>query len=183
MSKTVLMNDYRTIVVGTDGSDLSGPTVARAAWLAAREDAELVIVCAWSSISRRAEAKNVNALGNDPSTLGQVHGRQAATEAVQAGVQIARAHGATVKAALLVDGEPGSALLQIAGQHRADLIVVGAIQDVSIADRLLGTVATDVVKRATCEVLIVRPPMPVTELEVPEDNTDAQTTPQQVPLD
>ncbi|MFZ2261806.1 MAG: universal stress protein, partial [Luteococcus japonicus] len=87
MSKTVLMNDYRTIVVGTDGSDLSGPTVARAAWLAAREDAELVIVCAWSSISRRAEAKNVNALGNDPSTLGQVHGRQAATEAVQAGVQ------------------------------------------------------------------------------------------------
>lgn len=61
MSKTVLMNDYRTIVVGTDGSDLSGPTVARAAWLAAREDAELVIVCAWSSISRRAEAKNVNA--------------------------------------------------------------------------------------------------------------------------
>lgn len=183
MSQTVLMNNYRTIVVGTDGSDLAGPTVARAAWLAAREDAELVIVCAWSSISRRAEAKNVNALGNDPSTLGQVHGRQAATKAVKAGVQIAQAHGAHVKAALLVDGEPGSALLQIAGQHQADLIVVGAIQDVSIADRLLGTVATDVVKRATCEVLIVRPTMPVTELEVPEDNTDARPTPQQVPLD
>ena len=30
------MYDYRTIVVGTDGSPLAGPTVARAAWLAMR---------------------------------------------------------------------------------------------------------------------------------------------------
>ncbi|MEL4356585.1 MULTISPECIES: universal stress protein [unclassified Luteococcus] len=185
MSQTnqMQMNDYQTIVVGTDGSALAGPTVARAAWLALREDADLIIVCAWSSISRRAEAKNVNSLGNDPSSLGQVHGRQAATKAVQDGVAIARSYGARVKAALLVDGEPGSALLQIAGQHQADLIVVGAIQDVSIADRLLGTVATDVVKRATCEVLIVRPSMPVTELVVPEDNPDAPPVPEEVPVD
>ncbi|MEL4504710.1 universal stress protein [Luteococcus sp. H138] len=176
------MNDYETIVVGTDGSALAEPTVARAAWLAAREDSDLIIVCAWSSMSRRAEAKNVNALGNDASSLGQVHGRQAATQAVQQAVQIAKSHKARVKAALLVDGEPGSALMQVAGQHQADLIVVGAIQDVSIADRLLGTVATDVVKRATCEVLIVRPAMPVTELEVPEDNTDAPAVPEEVPL-
>lgn len=162
------MNDYKTIVVGTDGSALAEPTVARAAWLAAHEGAELVIVCAWTSVSRRAEAKNVAALGNDPSTLGQVQGRQAATQALQDAVKVAREQGAQVKAALLVDGEPAAALLQVAGQHQAELIVIGAIRDRSIADRLLGTVATDVVRRATCEVLIVRPTMPVTELEVPQ---------------
>ena len=35
------MYDYRTIVVGTDGSPLAVPTVARAAWLAAHDDADL----------------------------------------------------------------------------------------------------------------------------------------------
>ena len=53
------MNDYRTVVVGTDGSALAGPTVARAAWLAQHDDADLVIVCAYSGLSRRDEAKNV----------------------------------------------------------------------------------------------------------------------------
>ena len=49
------MYDYRTIVVGTDGSPLAVPTVARAAWLAAHDDADLVIVCAYSELSRRDE--------------------------------------------------------------------------------------------------------------------------------
>jgi nucleotide-binding universal stress UspA family protein len=37
------------------------------------------------------------------------------------------------------------------------MIVVGAPRDASIVDRLLGTVATEVVRRADCEVLVVRP--------------------------
>lgn len=64
---------------------------------------------------------------------------------------------ATVSAALLVDGEPAQALLDVAGERDADLVVIGALQDTSLADRLLGTVATEVVRRAPCEVLIVRP--------------------------
>lgn len=165
------VTEYDTIVVGTDGSALAGPTVARAARAAIREDAELVIVCAFSSLSRRQEARNTNTVGGD-TRFGQVQGRQAAEQAVRQGVELARSLGARVGSALVVDGDPGSALLQVAGEHKAQLLVVGAIQDVSIADRLLGTVATDVVKRATCDVLIVRPSMHVTELEVPENVVD-----------
>jgi len=29
-----MLKDYATVVVGTDGSDLAGPTVTRAAWIA-----------------------------------------------------------------------------------------------------------------------------------------------------
>jgi hypothetical protein len=61
--------------------------------------------------------------------------------------------------------DPGNAitfagvLLAVAAvaERAADLIVVGALRDTSIADRLLGSVATEVVRRAGCDVLVVRP--------------------------
>jgi nucleotide-binding universal stress UspA family protein len=150
------MFDYRTIVVGTDGSPLSAPTVARAAWLAAHDDADLVIVCAYSELSRRQEARNVATLGGD-TRVGMVGGRSTASEAIAEAVAVAQDHKATISAALLLEGEPAQALLTTARERGADLIVVGALRDTSIADRLLGTVATEVVRRADCEVLVVRP--------------------------
>lgn len=150
------MNDYKTIVVGTDGSSLAEPAVARAARLAAHEDADLVIVCAYSALPRRQEARNVATVGGD-SRIGQVLGRAAANDALSTAVAVARRYGATLSASLLVDGEPAQALLDVADERDADLIVIGARQDISLAERLLGTVATDVVRRASCEVLIVRP--------------------------
>ena len=149
-------NDYRTIVVGTDGSPLAGSTVARAAWLAAHDDADLVVVCAYSELSRRQEARNVATVGGD-TRIGQVLGRAAADDAMAAAVDVARGCGATVSAAVLVDGDAAEALLEIAGERDAQLIVIGARQDVSLAERLLGTVAAEVVRRADCDVLVVRP--------------------------
>jgi nucleotide-binding universal stress UspA family protein len=149
------MDEYGTIVVGTDGSPLATPTVSRAAWLAAHNDADLVIVCAYSGLSRRQEARTVASLGD--ARVGQVPGRSAASSAIAAAVAVAQEHGATISAALLVDGEPATALLDAAKERAADLVVVGALRDTSIADRLLGSVATEVVRRAECEVLVVRP--------------------------
>jgi len=51
----------------------------------------------------------------------------------------------------------------------ADLIVLGAVHNRSLADRVLGWTATEVTKRARCDVLIVRPENDPGELEVPED--------------
>jgi nucleotide-binding universal stress UspA family protein len=160
------MHDYRTIVVGTDGSPLAAPTVSRAAWLAAHNDADLVIVCAYSGLTRREEARNVASLGD--SRIGQVPGRAAASEAIADAVAVAQEQRATIAAALLVDGEPATALLATAEERGADLIVVGALRDTSIADRLLGTVATEVVRRAECEVLVVRPRSEAAELPPPQ---------------
>jgi nucleotide-binding universal stress UspA family protein len=150
------MYDYRTIVVGTDGSPLAVPTVARAAWLARHDDADLVVVCAYGGLSRRDEARNVATLGGD-NRVGLVPGRAAASSAVAEAVRTAEEQKATIAAALLVEGEPAAALLATAADRAADLIVVGALRDTGLADRLLGTVATEVVRRALCEVLVVRP--------------------------
>jgi nucleotide-binding universal stress UspA family protein len=164
------MYDYRTIIVGTDGSPLATPTVSRAAWLATHNDADLVIVCAYSEITPRQEARAVATLGDPP--IGQVPGRAAASAAIAAAVAAAQEQGATISAALLVEGEPAAALLGQVQERAADLLVVGALRDTSIVDRLLGTVATEVVRRAECEVLVVRPrhqsaespPAPVTPM-------------------
>ena len=65
-----MLKDYATVVVGTDGSDLAGPTVTRAAWIAVKEDADLVIVCAYGGGSRRADAK-VSLTDTAPSRIGR----------------------------------------------------------------------------------------------------------------
>ena len=160
--------DYRTVVVGTDGSALAGPTVARAAWLAQRDDADLVIVCAYSGLSRRDEAKNVATMGGDART-GQVLGRAAASAAIADAVAVAKAERAAISAALMLEGDAAKALLATAAERSADLVVLGAVQDRSLADRLLGTVALEVAKRVGCDVLIVRPEHGEAEFEVPED--------------
>lgn len=148
---------YSTIVVGTDGSALAATTVARAAWLATREDADLVIVCAYAAVSPRAEAKNVTTVTGDTRLSQVVLGRAAASAAMTSAVALAGEQGATVAAALLIEGEPDAALLETAADRGADVIVLGAIHDRTLVDRLLGTVAEEVTKRATCDVLIVRP--------------------------
>lgn len=152
--------EYRTVVVGTDGSPLAATTVARAAWLAAHEDADLVIVCAYAESTRRAEAKNVATIAGDTRLAQVVLGRDAASQALGAAVAGAGEAGATIAAALLVEGEPAAALLEVAEQRNAGLIVLGAIADRTIVDRLLGTVAEEVAKSARCDVLIVRPAAP-----------------------
>lgn len=165
------MKDYRTIVVGTDGSSLADPTVGRAAWLAKHNDADLVIICAYAQMSRRTEAKNIVTLGGDSRT-GQVLGREAASKAMADAIAVAAAEGATVVAALLIDGDPSNALVLTADERGADLIVLGAVHDRTLADRVLGWTATEVTKRARCDVLIVRPAGNVAELPVPEDGPE-----------
>ena len=162
------IKDYRTIVVGTDGSSLGGPTVRRAAWLAKHDDADLVIVCAYSQLSRRDEAKNVATLGGD-SRIGQVLGRDAARTALAGAMEVASGEGATVTAALLIDGEPARALVATAEDQGADLVVLGSLHDRTLADRLLGSTSEEVLKRAHCDVLIVRPETATGDLVVPED--------------
>ncbi len=162
------MKKYSTVVVGTDGSTLAGPTVARAAALAKADDADLVIVCAFTPVPRRADAKNVATLGGD-AKFDQVPGEASAGLALEEAMAVAKEVGARVSAAQLVDGDAAAALLHVADERGADVIVIGAIRDRSMAERLLGTVAEEVLHKATCDVLVVRPLAGDPEPNRPED--------------
>ena len=67
------LDRYRKILVGTDGSSLAGPTVTRAARLAVADDADLIVVCAYTKMLAREAAREPNLEGS-VATLGQVPG-------------------------------------------------------------------------------------------------------------
>lgn len=152
----MIKHPYRSIVVGTDGSSLAEPTVETAARVAAHEDADLTIICAYTAVPRRADAKNVATLGGDPK-VDQVPGHEAARQSLDQAISIANDVGARVALAQLVDADAADALLLGVKERSADLLVLGAIRDTSVAGRLLGTVAEELVRKASCDVLIVRP--------------------------
>jgi nucleotide-binding universal stress UspA family protein len=62
---------------------------------------------------------------------------------------------------LAVEGPPGDAIVQVAAREHSDLIVIGTSGRTGIDRLLLGSVATDVIRRAPCSVLVAREPMVV----------------------
>jgi nucleotide-binding universal stress UspA family protein len=145
---------YRTVVVGTDGSESSLRAVAKAGALAGACDAEVLVVCAYLPEDPHArEYKDAeHALGEDAY---QVVGSHPAEEKVRAGAERAQAAGARKVRTLAVVGSPVPTLLDVVSKERADLLVVGNRGLNSIKGRLLGSVPADATRRAECDVLIV----------------------------
>ncbi|RBY82497.1 universal stress protein [Geodermatophilus sp. TF02-6] len=144
---------YTTVVVGTDGSHSSFRAVDRAAQVASSEGALLLVVCAYSAVSPRAQASVTRQLSDPTST--QVLGTDAAKEALAAAVQRAESGGASGVTGQLVEGDPGQALLSVAEEHGADLLVVGNRGINTLSGRLLGSVPATVSQKSPCDVLIV----------------------------
>lgn len=149
--------DYATIVVGTDGSALAVPVMMRAARLAVVDGADLVIVSAWSGLTSKDDTHGPLSTAST-AVVTALPDRTAASAALVEAAGVATRIGATVTASLLVDGDPAAALLDTAAGRGAGLIVMGAHSRPGLVERLLGDVASEVVRKALCDVLIVRPP-------------------------
>jgi nucleotide-binding universal stress UspA family protein len=145
---------YRTVVVGTDGSESSLRAVARAGALAGASGAELVVACAYLP-----EDKNSSEYKQAQEALGdesyQVVGSHPAEEKVRTAAERAQAAGAKKVRTVAVVGSPVLALLDIVHKEEADLLVVGNRGLNSIKGRLLGSVPADATRRAECDVLVV----------------------------
>jgi nucleotide-binding universal stress UspA family protein len=146
------MPAYRTIVVGTDGSATSLSAVDRAAAVAADTNAELVIVCAYTPASREDTAEAEDAL-KDEAYL--VVGWTPAEETLRTAEERAAAAGARKIRTIAVDGLPVDVLRKAVGDTGADLLVVGNRGLNTLSGRLLGSVPSDVARRAGVDVLIV----------------------------
>ncbi|WAC90066.1 universal stress protein [Mycobacterium sp. Aquia_213] len=148
------MSAYQTVVVGTDGSDSSLRAVDRAAAIAADNGAKLIVATAHPPVP---EEKGRYAIppgsdhGQDYRTVGEAPYyailREAAIRARKAGAQ-------SVEEKSVV-GAPINALVQLAEEAHADLLVVGNVGLASVAGRLLGSVPSEVSRRSKIDVLIV----------------------------
>ena len=144
---------YSSIVVGTDGSDTASEAVRQAIELAKALDAKLQIVSAYEPVSDtrlREEAQQapqdlqwmVNPREDVEATL-----KDAAEEVDGAGVKVDT---------FAREGDAADAILDVAEEQHADLIVVGNKGMTGAKRFLLGSVPNKVSHHAPCSVLIIR---------------------------
>jgi nucleotide-binding universal stress UspA family protein len=144
---------FQSIVVGTDGSETAGQAVTKAIELAKSLGAAIELVSAYEPVSRqrlRDEARQapedlqwmVNPREDVEATLSEAFERIDA-----AGVKV------TTYAR---EGDPADAILDVAEERNADLIVVGNKGMTGAKRFLLGSVPNKVSHHAPCSVLIIR---------------------------
>ncbi|MBW0270404.1 universal stress protein [Nocardia sp. MH4] len=146
------MTAYRTIVVGTDGSDSSYVAVEKAAALAGDADATLVLACAYFPTDDRDVAAAADVLKDEAY---QVRGSAPTNEILHVAREKAVAAGAKNIVERAIVGEPVDSLLDLVNETKADLLVVGNRGLNTLTGRLLGSVPSDVARKSRSDVLIV----------------------------
>ncbi|OBG48751.1 MULTISPECIES: universal stress protein [unclassified Mycobacterium] len=143
------MGAYRTVVVGTDGSDSSMRAVDKAAQIAG-PDAKLLVASAY--LPQHEDARAADALRNESY---KVSGTAPIYAILQDAKERAHKAGAKNVEERPIEGAPVDALVKLAEDEKADLLVVGNVGLSTIAGRLLGSVPANVSRRAKVDVLIV----------------------------
>ncbi len=146
---------YETIVVGTDGSETAGVAVQHAATLAKSTGATLHIVHAFRPVLL-SEA-GMSAMSGGP-TIDVVSVNEGIAE--NAADVCAKAASSAERSGLKVEshtssGDPCDALITIAQDVGADLIVVGNRGMTGVKRFVLGSVPNKIAHHAPCSVLIV----------------------------
>ena len=144
---------FRSIVVGTDGSETARKAVQEAIGLAKAVGATIDVVSAYEPVPNqrlREESReapkdlewSVNAREDVDATL-----REAAEEIEGAGLQVET---------YAREGDPADAILDVAEERGSDLIVVGNKGMTGAKRFLLGSVPNKISHHAPCSVLIIR---------------------------
>lgn len=140
---------YRTIVVGTDGSESAVRAVKTASDLAAADGARLVVVTAFE----RHDGAPDDAVPSDVRWM--LTDSATAEEHARHGRQVAHDAGVDDVVVQAVAGAPADMLIETAKDFDADLIVVGSVGLTNAAHFILGSVASTVLHHAPSDVLVV----------------------------
>lgn len=146
------MTAYRTIVVGTDGSESSYKAVEKAAALAGDAGAALIIACAYFPTDEKSVGAAADVLKDEAY---QVRGSAPTNEILRTAREKAVTAGAENIEGRAVLGEPVESLLGLVDDVKADLLVVGNRGLNTLTGRLLGSVPSDAARKSHSDVLIV----------------------------
>ena len=144
---------FGSIVVGTDGSETANEAVRQARALAKSMGARLHIVSAYAPVPEtrlREERKEV------PADLEwMVNAREDVDATLREAADAAREDGISAET-FAREGDPADAILDVAEEEKADLVVVGNKGMTGAKRFLLGSVPNKVSHHAPCSVLIIR---------------------------
>jgi nucleotide-binding universal stress UspA family protein len=145
---------FAGIVVGTDGSPTAETALRTAIELAQQSGARLSIVSAYEPVSE--ERTRGEQLGNPADVEWAVGRRADVLQLLDLAGALARAGGVAGAETFARQGDAANAILDVAEEQGADLIVVGNKGMTGAKRFLLGSVPNKVSHHAPCSVLIVR---------------------------
>ena len=144
---------FSSIVVGTDGSETAGKAVLQATELARQVGAKVSLVSAYEPVpnqrlrsERREVPKDMEWMVNPREDV-EATLKEAAEKLDGAGVDVST---------FAREGDAADAILDVAEETHADLIVVGNKGMTGTKRFLLGSVPNKVSHHAPCSVLIIR---------------------------
>ncbi len=144
---------FTRIVVGTDGSETAGEALRQAADLAKLTGAQLDIVSAYAPVPKRRLQSEQEGVPADVQY--EIGPREDVNLVLDAAAASAKKEGLDVRTHP-VEGDPAEAILKVAEDADADLIVVGNKGMTGARRFLLGSVPNNVSHHAPCSVIIVR---------------------------
>ncbi len=144
---------YRSIVVGTDGSETAGKAVRQATELAKSVGASIHLVSAYSPVpdtrlrQERQDAPEEIQWSINPREDVEETLRLAEEQVSEAGVEVET---------YAREDDPADAILDVAEEKSADLVMVGNRGMTGARRFLLGSVPNKISHHAPCSVLIIR---------------------------
>ncbi len=139
------------VLVATDRSETADRAVAWASELAERYGAELLLL---------QVVLPHDPMSDQPSTMDRAKLEYAEQDLAQYARDLAGERG---RACVVVDDDPAAAIVETAGEQRADVIVVGNAGMTGRKEFLLGNVPNRVSHNARCTVVIVNSTLPPPE--------------------
>jgi nucleotide-binding universal stress UspA family protein len=144
---------FSSIVVGTDGSETATKAVRQAAELASAVGAKLELVSAYEPVPAQRLSDERRQAPEDLQWA--INPREDVDATLEAAATVAREAGVPVDV-YARQGDPADAILDVAEEREADLIVVGNKGMTGAKRFLLGSVPNKVSHHAPCSVLIIR---------------------------
>ncbi len=144
---------FTSIVVGTDGSDTAGKAVQAATDLARQVGASLSVVSAYEPVSNQRLREEKREVPKDLEWM--VNPREDVEATLKEAAEQVEETGVKVET-FAREGDAADAILDVAEETHADLIVVGNKGMTGTKRFLLGSVPNKVSHHAPCSVLIIR---------------------------
>ena len=144
---------FRSIVVGTDGSETATQAVRQAVDLAKATSAKVQLVSAYEPVSGQRLREETQQVPEDMQWM--VNPREDVDATLEDASELAKEAGVDVETHAR-QGDPADAILDVAEETKADLIVVGNKGMTGARRFLLGSVPNKVSHHAPCSVLIIR---------------------------
>ena len=144
---------FAAMVVGTDGSETAGEAVRQASELARQLGAKIHLVSAYEPVSEGRLREERTQVPGDLQWM--VNPREDVTSTLDVAAKVLEESGIDVETHAR-EGDPADAILDVAEEQGADLIVVGNKGMTGAKRFLLGSVPNKISHHAPCSVMIIR---------------------------